>query len=169
MHYVVFCPKTFFNTTKVVSLAKRTEEANGNPELQRVINPWRATRARILFHETYHWEHTVSQPKCIPKKGEEEIYTPEEVVQLAKEKNIAESRINAESWTLAAVAMYIQDKWGLSDPPVPANAPNALGGLTEDIEERSVSMPDDFEKPQPNIAGGSINWDLPGYKRLSSV
>ncbi len=112
-HYVVFCP-TFFGK-RMTSLRARTDEANGDPEMQRTINIWRATRARSLFHETYHWAKTVSDPKC---NLQPERYQPLRVVELAA-TDFKKSVINAESWAQAAMAIHLQKTFGLISPPVP--------------------------------------------------
>ena len=113
-HYVVFCPK--FWGDSMSSLAQLVEEGKNDSTLQGVMNPWRYARARSLFHETYHWGTTVSQPKCNRRP---EKYTPKDVVDLAKNGNTKEARLNAESWAQAAMAMYLQQTFNLKSPPVP--------------------------------------------------
>lgn len=117
------------------------------------MNPWRAARARSLFHETYHWGTTVSQPRCNRRP---EIYQPKDVVDLATNENTNGAKINAESWAQAAMAMYLQQTFGLKSPPVPReyaptdvqSDPSVMGIDNGDLEETFLDqMPDWFAPP----------------------
>lgn len=121
------------------SLADVTKEANGDPEMQRTINKWRKARARSLFHESYHWKDTVSQPRCDLSP---EVYQPQPVVDLAK-KDLNKAKINAESWAQAALAIYIQKEFKTDGPPVP----EGYKGDEETLEEKMIDMPDWFDAP----------------------
>lgn len=137
----------------MASLAQRVQEGKTSPKLQGIMNPWRAARARSLFHETYHWGTTVSRPRC---NRQPEIYQPKDVVDLATNENTKEAKINAESWTQAAMAMYLQQTFGLKSPPVPKEyAPadvqsdlSVMGIDNGDLEETFLDqMPDWFAPP----------------------
>ena len=145
-HYVVLCP-TFFDNARMASLAQRVEEARNKPDLQTSMEPWRSVRARVLFHETYYWGETVSKPKCDlrPQK-----HRAQDVVRLAKEQNIATVKLNAESWTLAAMAIYLQETFNLAQPP------EARGKVNDDFEEISVEKPDWFASPTPQAKDGLL-------------
>ena len=90
--YVVLCPRFFEDD--VLSLADQVTAARKNDTLQKVIDPWRKVKARIIFHETYHWSPEVSKPRCDRKR---EVYDPAEIVQIAKEENVAGTKLNGRS------------------------------------------------------------------------
>jgi hypothetical protein len=49
----------------MTSLASKVQTAQGDLYMQTTIDYWRPIRARTMFHETYHWERTVSNPLVI--------------------------------------------------------------------------------------------------------
>ena len=74
-HYVVLCPQFF--SSELSSLAVAVQTAEKDHIMQNTIDYWRPIRARSIFHETYHWEYTVSDPLTW-----DESYDPAEIVQL---------------------------------------------------------------------------------------
>lgn len=173
-HYVVFCPPFFGN--ELSSLAQLTQRAIVVPELQTVIDPWQATRAHDVFHETYHWYRTVSRPPC---DREPEIYTPRKVVALARTENTKGAMRNAESFAFAALAMYVQQTFKLPSPPVPrqaASVPLPTDPRVTDTEIHAGDYKDVYlhEMPDwfaPPVAQGApfFKPDLSGVVQLSSV
>jgi hypothetical protein len=154
-HYVVFCPRFFADD--VVSLATQTQNANNNPGMQTVMDYWKPVRARTMFHETYHWQYTVSIPRALDYG-----YTPQQVVALAA-NNDPNAVQNAESYAQAALAIYIQNQWGLAQPPQPAGA--ALYNL---VETALDSPPDGWVAPvNPNSLNVNLTGD--GVVQLSSA
>ena len=92
----------------------------------------------------------MAQPPC---DRDPEAYKPRQVVSLAKWENTKGARLNAESWTQSAMAMYVQRTFNLEKPPVPKdfassdlqNDPSimamgnrTIGGASVDL----VPMPD---------------------------
>jgi hypothetical protein len=97
----VLCPTWWdFNRTK--SLRDVEYEADGNINYQLNMTKWKPVRARVALHETYHWEHTVSEPRC-----RDLAYKPQAVIDLAKNKGTGEARKNAESFAQAGLAIFI--------------------------------------------------------------
>ncbi|MCJ1269024.1 hypothetical protein MMC22_008912 [Lobaria immixta] len=153
--------------------SKRTIVA---PELQIVIDPWQDTRAHDVFHETYHWYRTVSRPPC---DREPEIYTPREVVFLARTENTKGAMRNAESFAFAALAMYVQQTFKLPSPSVPrqaASVPLPTDPRVTDTETHAGDYKDVYlhEMPDwfaPPVAQGApfFKPDLSGVVQLSSV
>lgn len=140
--YVVLCPRFF--DADILTLEQQTNKARSNTSLQTTIDSWRRVKARSLFHETYHWGPAeVSNPRCNLKP---EIYDPKKVTSLATNENVAGSRINAESWALAAVACYVQQTFNLKNPPAPEASSTA--DVIDDIEEHFFdTAPDWFQSP----------------------
>lgn len=66
-----------------------------------------------MYHETFHWERTVSDPKCL-----DYAYAPEKVVERAG-TGTENAILNAENFALAGFAIYAQDQFGLKEPPIP--------------------------------------------------
>jgi hypothetical protein len=119
-----------------------TENAQNDKTMQTTIDYWRETRALVLFHETYHWENTVSIPRC-----KDIAYEPYRVVKMAQtdEEN---AKLNAESWTEAAMAIYLQKTFGLSSPPTALPAPSPLSSASatvdgDDIVTEALDAPPD--------------------------
>ncbi|KAM0444978.1 hypothetical protein ACHAQK_002522 [Fusarium lateritium] len=121
----VFCPRWF---TKKLSNVDILVELGRDKDKQKYINPWKDSRARTLYHETFHWERTVSDPKCL-----DYAYAPEKVVELA-ETGTENAILNAENFALAGFAIYAQDQFGLKEPPIP-DKPWAL-----DDEDEGISV-----------------------------
>lgn len=171
-HYVVFCP-TFFGD-RMASLAQRVQEGKNSPSLQGVMNPWRAARARSLFHETYHWGTTVSRPKCNRRP---EVYQPKDVVDLATNENTNGAKINAESWAQAAMAMYLQQTFNLASPPVPkeyapANIQNDSSVMAidnGDLEEIFLDQMPDWFAPPVEQGAPDFKPDMTDVVQLSSI
>lgn len=125
------------------------------------MDEWFETRAITLFHETYHWENTVSMPKCNLRP---EIYDPQSVVKLAKD-NEKNAHINAESWAQAAMAIYLQKTFNLNSPPTPASVANP------DTSARSLfldSAPPGFVRPV-SIDSLTFSPSGPNITRLGDV
>ncbi|MCJ1466015.1 hypothetical protein MMC07_004634 [Pseudocyphellaria aurata] len=113
-HYIVFCPAFF--TNELSSLAQLVQSGQDNQKLAVIMDTWLPARARVIFHETYHWTVTVTWP---PMDRLPEVYRPKDVYDLAKNENTKGAKTNAESWTEAAMAMYVQQTLKLRLPPVP--------------------------------------------------
>ena len=169
--YVVLCPRFFEDD--ILSLADQVAAAKKNTGLQKIMDPWRKVKARSLFHETYHWGPAeVSDPIAnrVP-----EIYDAQAVVNLANQENVAGSKTNAESWAQAAMAIYIQQTFSLSNPPVPQQQASAdiqalFSNTTfvDDIEEQFFdSAPDWFNPPVANDSS-TFSPDLANVEQISS-
>lgn len=142
-HYIVLCDY-FFAKDKMVSLADMTRNAQYDMDLQKTMDNWRDVRAMAMFHETYHWGRTVSDPRCLL---DPERYSPSEVVDLAK-GDINISKLNAESWAMAAVAIYIQKTFGRDTPPGPQAGVDGGGNSKSVFKTTALDQPPDwFDAP----------------------
>lgn len=167
-HYVVLCP-LFFGLEKSNDLSQQIEAANGRPWKQSVIDNFIDSPGATYFHETYHWGDTVSVPKTnSPAKDHPEVYPPQDVYDLARNKNTDEASLNAESYTLAATAMYIQQVFHLNDPPTPKAVASAdiqsqnANISTIKYEARGLDQPPDgWTPPIPNSTFNTQSTDLP--------
>lgn len=113
-HYVVLCPKFW----AVPSLTHLVSKANGDTDFQMNMNNWFDNRAVTLLHEVYHWPNTVSIPECGDSAD-----LPQDVCNLAYYHNTNVARLNAESYTEAAMAIYIMKAFHQSDVPTPGGTP----------------------------------------------
>ncbi|KAL2038570.1 hypothetical protein N7G274_008618 [Stereocaulon virgatum] len=116
--YVVLCPRFFED--EITTLEAKVEQAKNDPDMQKTMSDlWRKIKARVVFHESYHWgKEEVSDPRCNLKP---EVYNARKVMELASEENVKVARLNAESWAQAAMATYLQQTFNLSSPPKPAS------------------------------------------------
>jgi hypothetical protein len=55
-HHVVLCPRWF--DSDLVDLQTKVTELRNNPSRQMIINNFKKSYSRVLFHETYHWGET---------------------------------------------------------------------------------------------------------------
>jgi hypothetical protein len=158
-HYVVFCPQFFSN--QLTSLATKVLTAQGDIYMQETIDYWRPIRARTMFHETYHWEYTVSEPLAI-----DYAYDPQAIVDLAisDEEEAAE---NAESFALAAMAIYLQKTFNLPEPPKPKGSRGTIAGANL-REVHLASPPPGWKRP---VAADAAQFrpDMTGVKMLEQA
>jgi hypothetical protein len=113
-HHTVLSPR-FFSPERL-SLKGAVDRIRVISRLQTIMEGWVNTRAGTIFHETYHWDYTVSRPTCdrLP-----EDYAPIDVYRLTLEHGTETAKLNAESWTQAALAIYAQKTFNLPSPPPP--------------------------------------------------
>ncbi len=137
-HYVVFCEQFFGN--ELTSLATKVETAQGDIYMQSTIDYWRPIRARTMFHESYHWETTVSVPLTI-----DFTYDPKEITDLAVNDE-EEAVENTESWALAAMAIYLQKTFHLDKPPKPKGTTGTIAGAKLH-EKRLAAPPPGWKRP----------------------
>ena len=171
-HYLVLCPEFF--SDELTSLAHLVERGRVKPDLVVIINRWWTARAGIIFHETYHWAKTVARPRLNRKP---EVYSAKEVYDLARKENTEGAKTNAQSWTLAAIAMFVQQTFNLRFPPVPKeyfppdvrSDPSIMKIVTERLDIISLDrMPDWFAPP---VVQGATAFkpDMTNVVQLSSI
>lgn len=129
--------------------------------MQTTIDYWRPVRARTMFHESYHWEYTVSNPLAI-----DFTYDPKEITDLAL-RDEEEAAENAESWALAAMAIYLQKTFNLDKPPKP-QSPKAVIAGTQLHETRLDAPPAAWKRP---VAANAAKFspDMTGVTMLQQV
>lgn len=109
--------------------------ANGDIPYQMKMENWKPIRARTALHETYHWEHTVSEPRC-----RDLAYSPTDVVRLAKTQGSDRARLNAESFAQAGLAIHVMDTFHLSTPPTPGGGKVSAEAAAADDEMQEISL-----------------------------
>lgn len=140
-HYILLCDKFFGASMNSVDYL--LEISDENPFMQRTIDYWKLTRGHTLFHETYHWEHTVSRPRC-----RDITYDAASIVTDLAVKQQDKSVINAESYALAASAIYAQRVFHLSKPPKPKDLNKRDTTTDEEVKDTALeSGPAWWEKP----------------------
>lgn len=90
-----------------------TEYANDKNQ-QKVMKNFHLSRGQIMFHETWHYRTLVSSPRT-----SDYAYQAQPVWDLAKNKGTSWTYVNADSYTLDAVAIYFQQYYKSSMSPVP--------------------------------------------------
>ena len=171
-HYIILCPRFF--SDKLTSLARLVGLARVKPERAVVMETWLIARASVIFHETYHWDKTVTRP---PLNRNPEVYSPKEVYDLARNENTEGAKTNAGSWTLAAIALFVQQEFNLRFPPVPKayyppdmrSDPSIMKIATERLNSIYLDrMPDWFAPP---VVQGATAFkpDMTNVVRLSSI
>jgi len=138
-YHTLLCP--FFlgkiaDAPKFNSLKNTAKDGDSFPAVRATIDRWSNTvRAVTIFHETTHWQD-ISWPTC---DGKGEIYAPEKIVSRSRndgsdgyEANLR----NAHSWTLAATAMWMMERWSSIGVPQPRKAiPATVDPSNEPPEE----------------------------------
>jgi hypothetical protein len=130
--YFVFCPLWF--SEKLISLRNKTGTANGDINMQTTMDYWRPVRARSIFHETYHWKTTVSDPRCLDYE-----YKALAVTNLAVSDQ-SKSTTNAESWAQAALAIHLQKMFHLSSPPLPEGYKGTTANFIEGADLVEIGL-----------------------------
>jgi hypothetical protein len=110
-HYTVFCPP-FFNERK--TLAKQILDNEGEIHKQKVMEYFQLNRGQIMFHEIWHYGRLVSSPRTTDYR-----YQAQASWELARDDGTAYAYVNADSYALDAVAIYVQQHYKSSMSPVP--------------------------------------------------
>ncbi|KAK3904903.1 hypothetical protein C8A05DRAFT_31319 [Staphylotrichum tortipilum] len=158
-HYVVFCPEFF--GSGMSSLATKVETAQGDIYMQSTIDYWRPVRARTMFHESYHWEYTVSEPLAV-----DYTYNPKEITDLAVSDQ-EEAVENAESWALAAMAIFLQKTFHLDKPPKPMGSTGTIAGAK--LHEMRLPTPPAGWKRPVALNAAQFRPDMAGVTMLQQV
>lgn len=150
------------------SMAEMVVSARNDKVMQQTIDYWKPTRSRSLFHETYHWAKTVSQPRCVNIN-----YIPRLIVNIGK-NSLEDAAINAESYALAALSIYLQQTFKLSSPPqpLPKKSTASEDDLTvsgADITEMHLDSPPDGWEPPVTNTSKTFEPDMTDTVRMSSV
>ncbi|KAJ4307605.1 hypothetical protein N0V84_012612 [Fusarium piperis] len=158
-HPVVLCP-WFWEKPRLEDIVKKAE---GNKEMQLGTGNWKKNRARVLYHESYHWYPTVSDPWC----GTKEWYQPVSVHRLA-ELNSPSAKINAENYALSGIAIYIMHTFNLKE--VPYISAETWTEEEEKEEEKTAVLekpPKGWESPESTSKKQFKPLSKYGFKKLS--
>lgn len=156
--------------------------ARKEPVVRTVIDIWGGTQAAVIFHETYHWHPEVAIPHT---SLDPEVYDAADVVKLAQGP-LSTSKLNAQSWALAALATYVMQNFGLPNPPQPFASVPAQGKVAVEpyvstngtfsvmlfsdvISDNATSPPDNDPSPVDVNAPGPLPPYLPpGWVQLNA-
>jgi hypothetical protein len=97
-----------------MTLADQMSKYANNPYEQKVMENFHLNRGQIMFHETWHYKNLVSSPRT-----SDYAYQAQPVWDLAKDKGTNWAYVNADSYALDAVAIYVQQYYKSSMSPVP--------------------------------------------------
>lgn len=111
-HYTVFCDP-FFDR---MSLDDNMKKYADNKHEQKVMENFQLNRAQIMFHETWHYSHMVSEPRA-----KDYAYKAQQVWEMAEDpkKGTNWASVNADSYALDGLAIYVQQYYKSSMSPVP--------------------------------------------------
>ena len=150
-HHTVFCDAFFERAT----LAEKIEQYANDKHGQKVMENFHLTRAQIMFHETWHYRGMVSDPRA-----EDYAYQAQAVWDLAKDpkKGTKWAYVNAGSYALDAVAIYVQQYYKSSISPVPFRVlsrfdPKAAAALSAPAPDNATAKT--FDARPPNWVGPS--------------
>ncbi|KUJ22302.1 uncharacterized protein LY89DRAFT_293192 [Mollisia scopiformis] len=108
-HYTVFCNIAL----KFETLSKQIGRAAWSIDQQRIMENFQTNAGQVMFHEIWHYT-MVSQPRT-----DDYAYRAEEVWDLALKQGTDYSYVNADSYALDAIAIYVQQYFSNSMSPVP--------------------------------------------------
>jgi hypothetical protein len=133
--------------------------------MQTTMDYWRPVRARSIFHETYHWGTTVSNPRCL-----DYAYKPLAITNLAVSDQ-TKSATNAESWAQAAMAIYLQKTFHLSDPPLPEGYRSGTASTIDgaDLVEMLFEAPPDGCDPPVLNTSPTYSPDMTNVIMMESI
>ncbi|TVY87169.1 hypothetical protein LAWI1_G007467, partial [Lachnellula willkommii] len=111
-HYTVFC-QPFYDRQ---NLGDQIAKYANNVQQQKVMENFQLSRGQIMFHEVWHYKDLVSSPRT-----NDYAYQAQSVWDLAKDKGrgTSWSYVNADSYALDGVAIYVQQHYKSSMSPVP--------------------------------------------------
>jgi hypothetical protein len=109
-YHTVWCGK-FFEAETLGDQITRAEHIIGE---QVVLDTFDSNSAVAMFRETFHFEILVGSPAI-----KDFAYHAGETYQLAKKSGTKKAYINADSYAMDALAIYVQQKFQLSSPPLP--------------------------------------------------
>jgi hypothetical protein len=109
-HYTVFCPPFYDRHTMADLMVKYNNDQNE----QKVMENFHMSRGQIMFHEVWHYKNLVSSPRT-----GDYAYQAQAVWDLAKEQGTGWAYVNADSYALDAVSIYVQQYYKSSMSPVP--------------------------------------------------
>jgi len=145
-HYTVFCPGL---APKIESLATQINRAAGSVDAQRVMENFQTNAGEVMFHEIWHYT-MVSQPRT-----EDYAYRAQDTWDLAKNRGTDYAYVNADSYALDAVAIYVQQHFSNSMSPIPSkeyNSANDTGDGTSVVNATGKFLTDSpWESWQPGI------------------
>ncbi|KAJ3488730.1 hypothetical protein NLG97_g6142 [Lecanicillium saksenae] len=154
-YYILLCPiflGTLPDKPKFQDLEEVAEEGDGYLPVRKYIDRWASgIRGVTLFHEIMHFRG-ISNPHC---GGVDENYDPVSLYDLAHGKrNIKEKQdfllVNAHTWAVASVAMWMMDRWRDIGVPLPSKVANRpqrkrdddLENPTDDGSDGPYGIPD---------------------------
>ena len=156
-HYTVFCDKFYERKT----LADQIKKHANNKHEQKVMENFHLNRGQIMFHETWHYQYLVSDPRA-----KDYAYQAQAVWDLAKnpKKGTNWAYVNADSYALDGVAIYVQQHYKSSMSPVPFRELKNFDA--EAAAAVSAPAPDDataktFDGRPPNWVGPSSTSEQP--------
>ncbi|KAI4114600.1 MAG: hypothetical protein LQ338_007981 [Usnochroma carphineum] len=119
-HYTVFCDPFYGQPTLDDAIKKN----KNNIHEQKIMENFQTNRGQIMFHETWHYKNRVSSPRT-----GDYAYRAQKAWELARDSGTNYAYVNADSYTLDAVAIYVQQYYKSSMSPVPWKE---LGGIDEE-------------------------------------
>lgn len=130
-----------------------------NKNEQKVMENFYLTRGQIMFHEIWHYKTLVSSPRT-----GDYAYKAQGTWDLAKNKGTSWSYVNADSYALDAVAIYVQQYYKSSMSPVPFRElagldPGAAAATTQPPDDNAVALT--FTDTPPGWVGPLSNTDSP--------
>lgn len=109
-HYTVFCGLFFARMSLSDNMKKYANDKNE----QKVMENFQLNRAQVMFHETWHYKYLVSDPRA-----KDYAYQAQKTWKLAKDKGTNWAYVNAYSYALDGLAIYVQQYYKSSMSPVP--------------------------------------------------
>ena len=113
-HHIMLCPPFFGRESRSFDYFRR--RFGTDHYIAQVVDLWTTWRAMTIFHETYHCHPTVNGFWPIL---EPEVYSAKSVYDLARLGNVQMSQRNPQSYTFAALAILLMQRFEMSDIPLP--------------------------------------------------
>ncbi|EPE25506.1 Metalloproteases (zincins), catalytic [Glarea lozoyensis ATCC 20868] len=110
IYHTVWCPLFFEQET----LENQITRTKNNIADQVILDNFELNSAVTMYHETFHYDNLVGYPSI-----KDTVFYADQCYQLAKVIGTEKAYVNADSYTVDALAIYIQQKFQLSSPPLP--------------------------------------------------
>ncbi|KAH7383540.1 hypothetical protein BKA64DRAFT_160898 [Cadophora sp. MPI-SDFR-AT-0126] len=130
-HYTAFCP--IFESIWTLDDAIRNAESSYHR--QRIMENFETNRGQVMLHEVYHYT-VVSNPRT-----GDYAYRADASWNISRDGGTWWAFENADSYALDAVAIYVQQHFSQSEPPIPQRY------YKDTAEARNIDLPPAPENP----------------------
>jgi hypothetical protein len=127
-HYTVFCNMFYDSAT----MEEQLYPWSNDKDQRRFMENFQLNRGQVMLHEIYHYGTLVTRPRT-----DDYAYQANRTWNLARIQGTSQAYINADSYALDAVAIYVQKHYNDPQPPRPERVVREEEGSLALLADRS--------------------------------